>query len=47
MIEFVFMLTRDDTTVPDALEVFTSLADSGLRHVGFKDVGPPPSVLAS
>lgn len=45
MIEFVFMLTRDDTTVPDALDVFGSLADSGLRYVGFKDIGPPPRVL--
>ena len=45
MIEFVFMLTRDDTTVPDALDVFGSLRDSGLRYVGFKDIGPPPRVL--
>jgi hypothetical protein len=45
VIEFVFMLTRDDTTVPDALTVFESLAGSGLRYVGFKDIGPPPHVL--
>jgi hypothetical protein len=45
VIEFVFMLTRDDTTVPDALDVFSSLRDSGLRYVGFKDIGPPPRVL--
>ena len=45
MIEFVFMLTRDDTTVPDALDVFSGLSDSGLRYVGFKDIGPPPRVL--
>ena len=36
MIEFVFMLTRDDTTVPDALDVFASLQSSGLCYVGFK-----------
>ena len=46
MIEFVFMLTRDDTTVPDALDVFASLRSSGLRYVGFKDIGPPPETLA-
>ena len=45
MIEFVFMLTRDDVTVPDALEVFGSLRESGLRYVGFKDIGPPARVL--
>jgi hypothetical protein len=45
VIEFVFMLTRDDTTVPDALAVFAGLSDSGLRYVGFKDIGPPPRVL--
>jgi hypothetical protein len=45
VIEFVFMLTRDDVTVPDALDVFASLRDSGLRYVGFKDVGPPVRVL--
>jgi len=45
VIEFVFMLTRDDVTVPDALEVFGSLRESGLRYVGFKDVGPPAGVL--
>ena len=46
MIEFVFMLTRDDVTVGDAPEVLATLRDSGLRYVGFKDVGPPPAVLA-
>jgi hypothetical protein len=45
VIEFVFMLTRDDVTVPDALDVFGSLRDSGLRYVGFKDIGPPVRVL--
>ena len=46
MIEFVFMLTRDDVTVGDALDVLGELRGSGLRYVGFKDVGPPPAVLA-
>ena len=42
MIEFVFMLTRDDRTVDDAPEVLAALSGSGLRYVGFKDVGAAP-----
>lgn len=45
MIEFIFMLTQDDVTRDDAADVVADLRDSGLRYVGFKDVGPPPSVL--
>jgi len=45
VIEFIFMLTHDDVTVDDAADVLADLRDSGLRYVGFKDVGPPPSVL--
>jgi hypothetical protein len=46
VIEFVFMLTRDDVTVGDAADVLASLRESGLRYVGFKDIGPPPETLA-
>jgi hypothetical protein len=46
VIEFVFMLTRDDVTVADAVDVLDTLRSSGLRYVGFKDIGPPPAVLA-
>lgn len=42
---FVFMLTRSDQTVPDCLEVLEEIAPLGLRHLGFKDVGVPPEVL--
>ena len=45
MIQFIFMLTRDDVTIDDARDVLAGLRDSGLRYVGFKDVGPPPAVL--
>lgn len=42
MPEFIFMLTRDDQTVPDALEVYRQVEDiPGLRYVGFKDIGLP------
>lgn len=45
MIEFIFMLTHNDVTIDNALEVFDEVRDSGLRYVGFKDIGPPPEVL--
>ena len=39
MINFIFMLTHSDATVPNALEVLEELRGSGLKYVGFKDVG--------
>lgn len=47
MIDFVFMLTRADQTVPDCLQVLADIASLGLRHIGFKDVGVEPDVLAA
>jgi hypothetical protein len=43
--EFIFMLTRNDQTVSDALEVYDTLRDTGLHYVGFKDIGLPPARL--
>ena len=40
------MLTRSDQTVVDGLEVLDEIAPLGLRHLGFKDVGVEPPVLA-
>ena len=37
--DFIFMLTLGDQTVENCLEVFDSIVDTGLEHVGFKDVG--------
>lgn len=45
MIEFIFMLTRDDKTLTDAREVYASIAGSGVQHVGCKDVGLPREEL--
>ena len=45
MIEFIFMLTRDDETLADAREVYASIAETGVRHVGCKDVGLPREEL--
>ncbi|MEP6667007.1 MAG: hypothetical protein ABJA81_11210 [Nocardioidaceae bacterium] len=39
MAHFVFMLTHGDRTVDNAAEIVPRLADSGLRYIGFKDVG--------
>jgi len=43
--DFCFMLTRADQTVPDALEVLEEIRPLGLGHLGFKDVGVPPETL--
>src|SRR4051812_36537817 len=40
---FVFMLTHGDRTVPHAADIVPTLADTGLRYIGFKDVGADPS----
>lgn len=40
MPEFIFMLTHEDVTVENALEVYDEVRNTGLRYVGFKDVGP-------
>lgn len=46
VMDFVFMLTRADQTVSDCLDVLDDIRGVGLRHIGFKDVGVPPAVLA-
>jgi hypothetical protein len=44
--EFLFMLTQNDLTVPDANEVYSQVRHlDGLRYVGFKDVGVPAAEL--
>jgi DhnA family fructose-bisphosphate aldolase class Ia len=39
VIEFVFMLTHNDATVADARAVVEEVSGTGLRYIGFKDVG--------
>ena len=46
MAEFIFMLTHNDETVANALEVYDALRDTAIRHIGFKDVGASPDALA-
>lgn len=43
--DFIFMLTRDDQTVEDCLEVYDAIRPLGITHVGCKDVGVSPEVL--
>lgn len=43
MSEFIFMLTHNDRTVDNALDVLDQVKDTGLRHIGFKDVGATPA----
>lgn len=43
---FIFMLTRNDSTVPDAANVYEGLRGTALRYVGFKDIGATPDELA-
>jgi hypothetical protein len=40
---FVFMLTHGDRTVGHAAEIVPTLAGTGLRYIGFKDVGADAS----
>ncbi|MGA2294018.1 MAG: 1-(5-phosphoribosyl)-5-((5-phosphoribosylamino)methylideneamino)imidazole-4-carboxamide isomerase [Acidimicrobiales bacterium] len=42
MTNFIFMLTHSDSTIDDALDYVGELADTGLRYIGFKDVGATP-----
>ena len=44
-LDFIFMLTRQDRTIADCLDVMDLIAPAKLKHIGFKDVGVPPAVL--
>jgi hypothetical protein len=43
--DFIFMLTHNDLTVENCLDVFDEVADLGIAHVGFKDIGVGPEIL--
>ncbi len=40
-LRFIFMLTRNDRTVPDASQHLQAALNLGVRHIGFKDIGLP------
>ena len=41
----IVMLTHQDETVPDSLEIFERLKDLPVQHWGFKDVGLAPAEM--
>ncbi len=43
--QFIFMLTRQDRTVEDCLDALEVVLPTGVRHIGFKDVGVARPVL--
>lgn len=42
---FILMLTYNDSTVKDALNIFKECRDAPVSHWGFKDVGLPPEAM--
>lgn len=44
--DFIFMLTRNDRTVADALSHVETALACGVRHIGFKDIGLPFDAMA-
>ena len=44
---FIFMLTRQDRTVADCLDILAQIAPLGLKHIGFKDIGVDRQTLAA
>ncbi len=43
--DFVFMLTRNDATVENALDLVEVARPLAVKHIGFKDVGAEPAFL--
>jgi len=43
--DFIFMLTRNDSTVEDADVLVDQVCDLGVTHIGFKDVGVPEAAM--
>ena len=43
--DFIFMLTRNDKTVPDCEAVLAEVLPLGLTHIGFKDIGVDKETL--
>jgi hypothetical protein len=44
-VNFIFMLTHNDSTVPNAAKVYESLRGTALHYIGFKDIGATPEEL--
>ena len=44
-LDFIFMLTSDDRTIPNARARVDEVVEGGATHIGFKDVGLPTNEL--
>lgn len=44
-IDFIFMLTKDDQTIPNARDYVKEIVSNGIKHIGFKDIGLPKNEL--
>ena len=44
--DFIFMLTRQDRTIADCLDLVRLIRPLGLKHIGFKDVGVSESTIS-
>jgi hypothetical protein len=44
-LDFIFMLTRNDATVENALDLIEIARPLGVKHIGFKDVGADAAML--
>ena len=45
--DFIFMLTHGDKTVGNCVEILEQGIDSGVTHIGFKDIGVDSETLAA
>jgi 4-hydroxythreonine-4-phosphate dehydrogenase len=45
VIDFIFMLTRNDRTVDNAIACLRTALAAGIGHIGFKNIGLPPQEL--
>lgn len=45
LVEFIFFLTYNDVTVRNAIDVFEETKNTGIKYVGFKDIGLPKNKL--
>ncbi|MDJ0956460.1 MAG: hypothetical protein QNI91_06375 [Arenicellales bacterium] len=45
--DFIFMLTQHDKTVPNCLEVLDNIGHIGISHIGFKDLGVDTDTLST
>lgn len=43
--DFIFMLTKHDRTVEDALDLVDAVCELGVTHLGFKDIGVSPDTM--